>query len=240
MAALLTTRHPVTPETPVKRSKADAIKARSAAYRAANREALRLKSAKWYAANKERAASMMKDYRTRNTDLIRRLSSEYAAKNKESLKGKNKAWYERNREYAIQKTAAWQKANPDQHRVNYALMAAKRRAAIGKFTTQDIYSLRESQNDRCNGCNASLVMVGYQIDHVIPISKGGSNWPDNLQLLCPRCNRKKAAKMPHEWQDVITAAQGGEPEESTGSTPVTSTPPGGSPPSLVRVKELFG
>ena len=32
------------------------------------------------------------------------------------------------------------------------------------------------------------------IDHVVPISQGGKNFFYNLQLLCHKCNQKKAAK----------------------------------------------
>ena len=39
----------------------------------------------------------------------------------------------------------------------------------------------------------------YHIDHIIPISKGGSEWDlDNLELSCPTCNLKKGAKMNYE------------------------------------------
>lgn len=34
-----------------------------------------------------------------------------------------------------------------------------------------------------------------EIDHIYPISKGGSNRPDNLQTLCETCNRRKGAKI---------------------------------------------
>jgi 5-methylcytosine-specific restriction endonuclease McrA len=32
------------------------------------------------------------------------------------------------------------------------------------------------------------------------VSRGGSNWPANIQLLCAWCNRSKGAKLMEEWR----------------------------------------
>ena len=37
-------------------------------------------------------------------------------------------------------------------------------------------------------------------DHVIPVSRGGTNDPINLVAACKPCNASKAAKLPSEWR----------------------------------------
>lgn len=37
------------------------------------------------------------------------------------------------------------------------------------------------------------------IDHKTPLSRGGSNWPGNIQLLCLPCNDSKGTKTMDEW-----------------------------------------
>lgn len=38
--------------------------------------------------------------------------------------------------------------------------------------------------------------VGLQVDHIIPVAKGGKTVPSNLQVLCSKCNGAKSAKLP--------------------------------------------
>lgn len=52
----------------------------------------------------------------------------------------------------------------------------------------------------CHYCSTpvvipSLINQAYDIDHVVPIAKGGSNDPTNLVLACMRCNNKKRANI---------------------------------------------
>ena len=56
-------------------------------------------------------------------------------------------------------------------------------------------AIAKRQNWKCNNphgvCNLPGELAGYDIDHVIPRWKNGSDHPDNLQALCPGCHRFK-------------------------------------------------
>lgn len=45
---------------------------------------------------------------------------------------------------------------------------------------------------RCVECGSKERL---EFDHIIPYSKGGSNTPRNIQLLCEKCNRAKSNKI---------------------------------------------
>ena len=54
------------------------------------------------------------------------------------------------------------------------------------------------QEGLCNGCRGDFPFKLYEVDHKIPQSKGGTDHPDNLQLLCSHCNRLKGDR-PQEY-----------------------------------------
>lgn len=68
-----------------------------------------------------------------------------------------------------------------------ALMTNKLREYIKK---RDNYTCCNCGNSIHNEPNLLL-----EIDHIIPVSKGGCTIEDNLQTLCWKCNRAKSNKM---------------------------------------------
>ena len=54
------------------------------------------------------------------------------------------------------------------------------------------------QEGRCNGCRTEFPFRVFEVDHVIPRSRGGTDHLDNLQLLCSHCNRLKGNR-PQEY-----------------------------------------
>ena len=54
----------------------------------------------------------------------------------------------------------------------------------------------ERDNYTCQQCGKYMPdRVGLQIDHIIPIAKGGKTVPSNLQVLCSLCNGRKSNKI---------------------------------------------
>jgi 5-methylcytosine-specific restriction endonuclease McrA len=119
----------------------------------------------------------------------------YATKNAGKVSEQRAAHRMANRTRINAKIAEWAKANPAKRRAKERAREGRERGAEGTHTWADIEALKVAQNGLCAvpGCDR-LLADGFHVDHVIPISKGGSNWPDNLQLLCPPHNQSKATK----------------------------------------------
>lgn len=68
----------------------------------------------------------------------------------------------------------------------------------GSHTKADIEAQYARQRGRCYWCGTPT-RKNYHIDHVIPLSRGGSNGPENIVVACPPCNYQKHDKLPHEF-----------------------------------------
>jgi 5-methylcytosine-specific restriction endonuclease McrA len=57
------------------------------------------------------------------------------------------------------------------------------------------YEILKKQNHQCQSCGATIKDgVKLEVDHIIPVSRGGTNDPNNLQVLCKTCNIGKSNK----------------------------------------------
>jgi hypothetical protein len=70
-----------------------------------------------------------------------------------------------------------------------ALMTAKLRSLI------KVRDNHTCQNPRCKVSVAREPHLLLEVDHIVPVSRGGLSTPENLQTLCWRCNRTKSNKL---------------------------------------------
>jgi hypothetical protein len=76
-----------------------------------------------------------------------------------------------------------------------------RKSAAGQralMTTKLRNFIKARDNHTCQYCSVSLVAEPHlllEVDHIVPLSKGGTSTPKNLQTLCWRCNRTKSNKI---------------------------------------------
>ena len=60
--------------------------------------------------------------------------------------------------------------------------------------------LQREQGGLCIYCRGSFRLNPSHIDHIVPVMQGGSNQPENLQLLCPPCNLRKSDRNDREFR----------------------------------------
>ena len=62
------------------------------------------------------------------------------------------------------------------------------------------HRLYGEQEGVCAGCDTHFPFRVMEVDHIMPRVKGGTDHPENLQLLCSGCNRSKGGRSMAEWR----------------------------------------
>lgn len=91
--------------------------------------------------------------------------------------------------------------------------ALNRRAAdnlrSGHLTVDVLRGLILESRGACAWCGRSVVGDDIEIDHIMPLRRGGDHTIDNLAVTCPDCNRRKSDQHPATFAQRMVA-QGGQ------------------------------
>lgn len=119
--------------------------------------------------NKKHRENNLEEYRAKE----RKKKAKLKYKNKRKLRDKN---------------------NPGNWRASYYKRVAREKNAEGEFSQQEWEDILELYDHTCLCCKRKEPEIYLTVDHVIPLSRGGSNYISNIQPLCIECNKSKFTK----------------------------------------------
>jgi hypothetical protein len=203
-------------ETILERQKSSHKKEYNREYYKRNKEKRNNSYKDWYEKNRDKVLKESKLYYQDNRDRILERQKEYYRKNKEELSEKCKNHRQENQEkYRIKDQENYQKhkgkkleyaknyrqSHPEIKRAAESKRRARKAQAPTEPWTHEEIALQGT--GFCPYCGKEIGLVYnpkvIHIDHIVPLSRGGSNLKENLEAVCCSCNMKKHDKTKEEF-----------------------------------------
>ena len=156
-------------------------KARYSANIDKERVSARARAARRWKENKELVLQQIANWKSNNPEKVRKISRASQAK------------YRRNNPEIVRlRKVDWANKNRNTVRGYTRKRRAMRLAASGSHTVEDLKDILRLQKSKCAYCRVHFSKIVIpNLDHIVPLSKGGTEDRKNLQYLCKPCNSKK-------------------------------------------------
>ena len=130
----------------------------------------------WCSRNHSRVSEIAKKSKLKHKDRIKESARQYYLNNKDKQYLYTRDWRRRNRARSVQQVIK---------------RISRLRGAEGSYTFEEWELLKKKHDFRCLYCGRQEPVIKLTRDHIIPITKGGSNYISNIQPLCGSCNSRK-------------------------------------------------
>lgn len=189
----------------------EAIRRQHKEYATNNKDKKRAADKAYYLTNRDDINKNRREDRHNNLEEYRKRDREYIRSRRDDINKHRRIIYRDNRYQKRVMHNKWRRANPDSCRASKNNYRMRKYNAEGKSTTADINRIYAEQLGMCAYCACRLETVDdfgeiktkYTIDHIQPLSKGGNNYPDNLQLVCGSCNSSKHDKNHEQFIEYL-------------------------------------
>lgn len=156
------------------------------AYYKQHRESILRKQRIYHAANRSAIGARMKEYQKSKPHIWRRNVANYKTKYPSRVKASKKKY-------------------SDAHKFENTMRCKERRARIrtnggDSVAARQFYSwIKNQEFVSCTYCGIFVSGDNIHIDHIIPVSRGGTHEPNNFCVACSGCNIDKSDKLLAEW-----------------------------------------
>jgi hypothetical protein len=116
----------------------------------------------------------------------------------EAYLGHSSKWYAEHTEQAKENDRKWRQEHPEECLARTEKYRALKRGDRGSHSAADIRAIYKAQDGLCYYCGEPLGR-SFHRDHKEPVSRGGSNGPDNMCCTCQFCNLSKGDKTEAEF-----------------------------------------
>ena len=143
----------------------------------------------WKARNRQRVKEYNLKYYLEHSEYYKQYRKKYYQNNKDKFRG-----YDKKRNKTEHRKACclqWKKEHKEVIRFINKRRKYIKKNAIGNHTLQEWNMLKEKYNFICVSCKKQEPEIKLTADHIVPLSKGGSNYISNIQPLCVSCNSSK-------------------------------------------------
>ena len=166
-----------------------------------NKERLKKESRRRNIDCKEQISKHSKKYYIEHRDFIKEKTRLRRLLNIKAANERSRKYYYLNKERLLEKNSQYRKLHPEICR----LSDQKRRAAKNGVNSEQFYDIEIFERDNwiCGICGKEvekslehLHPYSVNLDHIIPLSKGGGHTKFNTQCSHRICNMKKFTKLP--------------------------------------------
>jgi len=163
-------------------------------------------------------AAYMQQYRQEHHQELREHHRQYDQEHRDERAAHDRQYHKEHPEECQEYHRQCYKEHREEYREHHqqyyqehpeVLVAARRRrraleySADGSYTTEEFTVLCEYMDWRCTYCGCELTAETVTEDHMIPLSRGGSNYIDNITPACKSCNSKKRNKTVEEYLEYL-------------------------------------
>lgn len=167
-------------------------RARLRGKRRKNPEGTKAQGRRTYLRHRETLIAAVTAYKRAHPEWNRAQAQKWARANPEKAKAIGRKRREKFPEKCRESVRRWVREHPEQVKA----LSARRRCrveAAGKLSASTVRDLYLESGGRCAWCGTSVHSGrrGWHLDHIVPVSKGGTNARRNLAVTCPTCNPRK-------------------------------------------------